>query len=297
MNKQVREAVRRNTSRWRPLALASGRFVDCFLFFLVLGGCAFGIHVLWSTALADARFRMNGETLSLAGAIRECPESVAAFERLGREFNGRSLLDPGLVGDMEKAYRGNVWVKEITGLRRRFPNRVEVEFLLRLPSAQVWHEGAYWMVDMDGVVLPVDGVKKRFANLPEIVGVTPNVIGKRPRAGEPWDDEGVLGALGIMRALWGSPLAEVLPVERVVVNMGALGDRSRLASPRRRFEVVTGQGAVVRWGTFNSGEMPGELGSSEKLYHLQELLRRKESLKPGVSFDVRTRLPGYFVTQ
>ncbi len=292
MDKKVREAVKRNTSRWRFLASASGRFMHTLLFLLVFVGCAVGIYLLWIHALEDPRFRLEGETLALAGAVRECPESIADFERLGHQFTGRSLLDPSLVGDMEKAYGQCVWVKKITRLRRRFPNRMEVEFLLRMPAAQVWHENRYWMVDMDGTVLPVAGSEKMFVNLPEIVGVTPKVIGKRPKAGHLWDDEGVLGALGIMRAFWGSPLAEVLPVERVVVNAGTMA-QSRIGQPRRRFEIVTNQGAVVRWGTYNAYNLPDELSNAEKLYHLQELLLQEESLGSGVCFDIRTRLPGY----
>ncbi len=295
MTSRVQEAVQRQKSRWRRIAPAGWAFLDLAMFFLVAAACAAGVWFLWQKALGDPRFRMEGETLALAGAVRECPESVAELERLGKSFAGRSLLEPGLIGDMEKTYGECVWIKKITKLRRRFPNRMDVEFLLRMPAAQVWHDNRYWLIDLDATVLPVAGTPDLFPNLPEIVGVTPNVIARRPNAGGAWTDEGVLGALGIIRAFWGSPLAEALPVVRVVVNNGAMRDNPPVQDIRRRFEVVTDQGAVVRWGTFNPGELPGELTSSQKLWYLQELLKGEESLAPGVCFDVRTRLPGYTI--
>lgn len=294
MTKKVRDAVRRQKSRRRHIVPAFAAFCRVFLFTLVFGGSLYGVYRLWTTAAADPRFRMDGETLALAGAVRECPESVAELEALGKRFTGRSLFDPTLVSDMRRAYGESVWVKKITHIRRRFPNRVDVEFLIRMPAAQVWHDNKFWLVDNDAALLPVPGSRDRFAALPEIVGVTSDIIGGRPKPGGQWRDPGVAGALGILRAFWGSPLAEALPVGRVVVNAGAFGSGAgRDAAVRRRFEVVTESGAVVRWGTFNPGDVAGELTNSEKLWHLQDLMRREEALRPGVCFDIRTALPGY----
>lgn len=294
VSKTVKKAMDRQKS-WRRHAVPALMLLSrvCLLTVLVLA-CCYGVYFLWLKAMEDPRFRMDGETLALAGSVRECPESLAELEALGRSFGGRSLLDPKLITDMETAYGNCVWVKKITHMRRRFPNRVELEFLLRIPAAQVWHNQRYWMVDADGALLPVEGSPKPFDSLPEIVGVTPRVIDNRPMPGEVWPDEGVAGALGILRAFWGSPLMESMPVARIVVNAGVFtGADNRQREIRRRFEVVTDSGAVVRWGTYNTGNVVGELTSSEKLYQLQELLKMDETLRPGVCFDIRTRLPGF----
>ncbi len=102
-----------------------------------------------------------------------------------------------------------------------------------------------------------------------------------------------------MRAFWGSPLAEALPVARIVVNTGVFrGEDGVEKEIRRRFEVVAENEVVIRWGTFSEGKGGGgELGSAEKMWYLEELLRRDEALRPGVCFDVRTRLPGFTLTE
>lgn len=294
MTKRVKDAMQRQKSRGRLIVPAVLAFLRFFMFVLVVGSSAFGIWRLWQTAINDPRFRTDGEMLVLAGAIRECPESVAELEAIGRKFNGRSLFDPLLLTDIRQAYADSQWVKGVSRMRRRFPNRVEMEFLLRMPEAQVRYDNRYWMVDGDACLLPVAGSPERFPSLPVIAGVTANVVRKPPQPGGKWNDEGVLGALGIMRAFWGSPLAEVVSIDRVVVTTGSFRDADGVdKESRRRFEVVDASGAVVRWGTFNAGELAGELTSAEKLWSLQDLLARDEALRPGVCFDVRTKLPGY----
>lgn len=299
LSKAVKDAVRRSKSPGRHVWPAFGAVLHACMFLAVISACIVGAVMLWRSALEDSRFKMDGETLGMAGAVRECPESVEEIRHIGLAFNGRSILDPTLIGDLERAYQSSVWVKKVTRMRRSFPNRIDLELLLRIPAAQVKNNQRYWLIDQDGVLLPVEGSPTPFAKLPEIVGVTATMITGRPLPGEVWKDEGVAGGLGIMRAFWGSPLSEALPIQRVVVNTGVF--RSEDGSQReirRRFEVVSEGGAVVRWGTFNPGSAgDDELSSSEKMWHLEELLRKDEAMRPGVCFDVRTRLPGFSLLQ
>lgn len=292
--KAVKQAVRQHRSPGRFAGPVFAVVFNLAMFSAICGACVFGVYTLWMHALKDPRFHMNGDTLGIGGAVRECPESIEEISAIGKQFGGRSILDPLLIGDLENAYLESVWVKRVSRMRRSFPNRIDLELHLRLPVAQVLSSQRYWLVDMDGILLPVEGSPKPFANLPEIVGVTARVVGPRPASGEIWNDEGVMGGMGILRAFWGSPLAEALPVDRIVVNTGVYqaGDRSE-KEIRRRFEVVTASGAVVRWGTFNGIDSPDEITSAEKMWNLQDLLRREEALRPGVCFDIRTRLPGF----
>lgn len=295
LSKEVKAAVRRHRSPVRRAAPLAKKAFHLFMLLAVVGGGIFGMALLWRVAMADPRFRIKGDLLGLDGTVRQCPEALPELSGMGARFNGRSLLDPLLVGDLERAYSESVWVRRVTHLRRNFPNRVNLELELRLPAAQVQSGGRYWMVDVDGVLLPVEGAAKPFERLPEIVGVTSRTIGGKPeRAGGRWHDESVTGGLGVMRAFWGSPLSEALPVARVVVNTGVFKSGEGSAREiRRRFEVVTSTGAVVRWGTYNPEISGDELTSAEKMFNLESLLRSEEALRPGMCFDVRTRLPGF----
>lgn len=298
LSREVKGAVRRHTSPCRHLPPFLGKILHWIMFALVCGGCVAGIGLLWHTALGDRRFLLDGETLGLGGSVRQCPESIGELAAIGHQFSGRSLLDPFLVTDLQTAYETSVWVRRVSRMRRSFPNRVDLELQLRLPAAQVKSGRRYWMIDGDGLLLPVAGNAEPFPGLPEIVGVASNTIGNRPDAGEAWVDEGVAGGLGILRVFWGSPLSEALPVQRVVVNTGVFESGGKVREVRRRFDVVTTSGMVIRWGTYNDVQAPGdELTSAEKMWNLQDLLSRDEALRPGVCLDVRTRLPGFSLTQ
>lgn len=296
---KVEAAIRRTKSPGRHVGPALAFLFHLGMLALLFAGVGAGGVLLWKKALSDPRFLLDGATLGMGGAVRQCPESVDELSAIGKRFDGRSLLDPWLVADLASAYSDSVWVKRVSRMRRSFPNRVDVELQLRMPVAQVKEGGRYWLVDMDGVLLPVEGERKPFLKLPAIVGVTASTMANRPKAGQSWPDEGVIGGLGIMKAFWGSPLSGVLPVERVVVNTGVFqreGGGGR--EVRRRFEVVTVSGAVVRWGTFNDvAGGGGELTSAEKMWNLQELLAAEEALNASVCFDVRTRLPGYSLVE
>jgi hypothetical protein len=244
--------------------------------------------------MRDPRFRLDGETLALYGSLRECPESMDELTALARRFAGRSLFDPGLISDIKAAFGESVWIKRIVSLRRSFPNRIEIEYLLRLPAAQVWHDSRFWLVDAGGMLLPAEPSRTPAGDLPEIVGITADVFRGRPAPGSVWNDEGVAGALGVIRAFWGSTLSEALPVGKVLVSAGTFRSGGRDMEKRRRFDVVSTGGVVIRWGTYNPGYAGGEPTSAEKLRALQELLASPE-VAPGVALDVRTRLPGFFL--
>jgi hypothetical protein len=101
----------------------------------------------------------------------------------------------------------------------------------------------------------------------------------------------------IIRAFWNSPLSEIVPVEKVLVTAGVFRHRDREVEKCRRFEVVSRAGTVIRWGAFNSDRLGDEPITVEKLEALKGSLGSRGTLLPGVSFDIRTRLPGFTIIE
>ena len=293
MPKRVGTEVRRHRPLHRLLRQALRFSFRLVMFFLVVGGAVAGAALLWRDAMRDPRFRLDGETLALYGALRECPESVNELAAIGRRFNGRSLFDPALIADLEREFGNSVWIKKMVRLRRAFPNRVEMEYVLRLPVAQVWRDSRHWLIDGEGVLLPARGTAEPFPKLPTIVGVTAATFAARPKPGEIWPDEGIAGALEIISSFWTSPLYETLPVEKVIVSAGIFRQDDRDRQKRRRYEIVAAEGVVIRWGTHNPIPGGGEPSTAEKLRALGELIATPEAMAPGICLDVRTRLPGF----
>jgi hypothetical protein len=264
---------------------------------LILASGVVGVVCLWQEALQDRRFRVAGDTLSLTGAARFSVAARDEVQRLGLKAAGRSLLDPWLLTDLRREYEQSPWVKRVCRLSRVFPNRIAVEFVLRVPAAQVHVQNWYWLVDQDGVLLRVAGAQTPYEGLPEIVGTIPGSIDRQPAYGQTWNDPAVRDALSVLQVLRDSPLSEDLHVRRVLVHRGSFLDQLECRRQQRpRLDLQTSEGVLVRWGTFNGGDLPGELRSADKVTMLSDLLRRQLAV-PGICLDVRTRVPGYALPQ
>lgn len=259
---------------------------------IIFGAAAYGLDHIWSLAEQEERFRVQ-PTVALTQAPGCRPEAARAFHELGNYAAGRSVLDPTLLRELKDAYLRCPWVKRIITIERIFPGQVGVEFVARNPYAQVLKGGYYWLIDDEGVMLPVEGVREPRPGMPVVRGD----IDLRPQDGAVWDDSGVLGALQALQTIRGSALVQALPVAEIVVTRAEYLDRlSRPGRSRPRLEIVTSNGMNILWGTAGE-EYPGELKDAEKIALLRQLVAdgAARDVPEGQSrqLDVRTRIPGF----
>jgi len=266
---------------------------------LIFGGVAYGAVSLWQAGIADERFMIRGDTLSLSLPSRLSAEAVYKIEELGKFPRPRSILDPFLLTDLRAKYEANPWVRQVCQLKRVYPDRLAVEFVLRMPVAQVKsyitpERCFYWQVDDTGMQLPLTSSSQPVPGLVVVEGSTRNALSRHPGAGASWNDRGVKDALGILQTLRASPVSEDLHVKRVIVHTEVYRDvASNLHSRRPRLDIETDEGVLVRWGTFNGGDLPDEVLNAEKVAMLQNLVNRDLAKIPGICLDIRTRVPGF----
>ncbi|MCX7935872.1 MAG: hypothetical protein N3A66_11520, partial [Planctomycetota bacterium] len=285
---------------WRTVIIAAARWLAravlhasplALLSLAAAAGCAF----IWREAWQDKRFCIAGDILSLSQAAGLRPEAVREIERFGSLAAGRSTLDPCLLLDLREQYQSSPWVRRIISLRRVFPDRLELDIVLRTPAAQVRSgggEGYFWLVDEEGVLLPVPGARNPYEALPQIVGAPPEIMGRQPAEGRVWSDPAVSDSLDLLKR-WRTAVPDLTP-QRIVVRRGVFLDscrRRRLDRPR--FEIETREGLTILWGTYNRGDLPDEMSAQEKFAHLQRLRQREVAASSGLCLDVRTRVPGY----
>lgn len=275
------------------LKAVSGVVIAAMPLLLILGGAATGLALLWQQAMDNPRYRIAGDTVSLAGAASRWPEAKREVIMLAKKLEGRCILSPTLIADIRADYERSPWVRRVCGLRRLFPNRLSIEFVLRAPVVQVRQNGYYWLVDRDCRLLPVDKNRTPKKNLPEVLAATPRAIARRPHNGERWQDQGIRDAIGVVETIQGSPVSEDLNIKKVLVHGGGLIDTLRRLRKRPRLDLETHEGVLIRWGTFNGGDLPDELLSGEKIWMLRDLIRREFSMYPGIKLDVRTKVAGY----
>jgi hypothetical protein len=270
----------------RALAAAGVRTLRALPLCIIAAAVTAASLLAWREAMADPRFRVDASAQALGPAPAHCDAAMPELRRLALVAAGRSTLDPLLPGDVRRAYESSPWVRGVRSVRRVFPDALAVEFLLRTPVAQVKHRDYYWLVDEDFVLLPVPGSRHAREGLPEVTGE----VGRPPREGETWGDDGLADAVGVLRALRSSALSDELTPVRLEVRRSSFLDRlQRKRHTRPRIDVVTAEGVTIRWGRYNRGDFPDEMRTAEKIAMLRNLLAQDAAAVRGIRLDVSTR--------
>ena len=252
---------------------------------------ALGVIKLWQKGMQSDLFKLR-PAIFIANGKDYSEDAIYEFNRLSGYFAGKSLLEPGLLDKVRQVYSSSPWVEEVCSLRRVYPNKISIEFVPRYAAVQVRHDGYYWLVARDGVLLPADGVKKAYPGLPIIKGD----IEKRPENGHIWHSDGVSGALKAFAELNDSDIADELQVSGIEIKAPGFIDRlKRPGKSRPRLLIKTDKNITIMWGTCE-GSYPGELRPAEKIFMIRKLLSAwhiKGDMNKNICFDVRTKVAGY----
>lgn len=247
----LRALLRRGAWGAIPVALAAAAY-------------AFGVWGLWGYARSMERVpvRTDPVLLDAEPPALLAPDELAAVLSAGRAGAGASLYDADLAPRIAASYEASPWVRRVLSVRRRFPDRVEVELALRRPFAYVQSGRFHVLVDADGVRLPrlPEAVPDR--KLPVLVGAR----GAMPGFAEPWSDASVRDALAILARVDGR--LEALPgARRIAVREARLEAGERPAVVFR-----TDAGIEILWGECD-GRLRASLPTTqEKLDALASLL-------------------------
>ncbi|GEM_PF-1872360 len=254
---------------------------------LVLGGFLVGLAALWHTACRAQAFEVKDTGPPLFTDADLPLEGRAELGYLQHAAVGVHLLRPGALASVRGAYEASPWVARIDRLERDIARgSVRAELTVRLPAAQLVHEGFAYPIDAHGVLLS----DIRMGQLDPQLPVIRCSLSSLPAPGEVCPGRELAQALGVLRAVDRSVLSDMLNVREVRVQTYAFYDvelRRRTTQPS--VDLYTDQGARIRWGPFNAGDDPSELRTSEKIARLRRILGRGVPLDDGSVIDVRTR--------
>lgn len=182
---------------------------------------------------------------------------------------GRSVFEPGLAGELAKAYEASPWIERVGAVRLHYPARVSVEHMApRIPFARVDADGGYLVVDRNGYVLPM------------LAGDLAST-GPRPYASATWLDLPSVVGVCCQRRNGGERVVEAEAQEglRLIETAGDILKHSPGAlravrvqrEPAGTWRVFTAGGPVIEWGYWSDERrVEGEPASAIK----QDTLRR-----------------------
>jgi hypothetical protein len=172
------------------------------------------------------------------------------------------LHDPELPVRLARAFDMHPWVRRVVRVDVRHPAAATVEVECREPVAMVGVDGGLLAVDAEGYVLPsADFTAESAAGYPRLTG-----IGSSPQGpeGALWGDAAVEEGATLARVIgpeWGT--------------LGLVECRPAAAEPGstagRAWELVDGEGRVIRFGSAPGRESVGEPSAAAKVARLQTL--------------------------
>lgn len=123
-----------------------------------------GLTALWKSVTARREFLVQPAQISLdKDGKEEMVKKWVRVEEMKRDFlrtdttrvlaNWHSIFKSNLASMTREAYLSSPWVRDVILVRKVFPNRLDIELQLREPYAIIQHQGKYYVVDVDGVIL------------------------------------------------------------------------------------------------------------------------------------------------
>jgi hypothetical protein len=217
---------------------------------------------------------------------RQCPwltpADVAAINSGVDTASRSSLFERDICAQVARSYQGNPWVEQVVAVRRRFPDRVEVELAIRRPFASVHRGGLYYLVDHSGCRLPVVAAFRPDSRYPVIAGVG----SVPPAAGEIWGDECLNDALRLAELL-----NEVLAGRGAAARLTLIDVKkpARAHDLRPQMIAQTAGGTEIDWGSFNETRTYTLPSVSDKRAELERQLRLIPDLAAVSCIRVRFR--------
>lgn len=240
-----------------------------------------GVWCLWQYAASRAR----PPAAPLADA-RQCrwltPRDLTEINGAARFVGASTLYDRDVCRRLAEAYAANPWVERVSAVRRRFPDRIEVEMEIRRPVACVRRPAGLIPVDRSACRLPGDAASAGAAELPVIGGVW----SAAPAPGRTWRDDSLADALRLIEllnaALAGHGPSMRLAAVEVRPSNSAYDRRPQLAAR-------TAGGLLIEWGGYSESATFLFPSAAEKRADLLRLLDEAPDLGAVGCISVRTR--------
>ena len=228
------------------------------------------------------RFQVNVGSIAVANAPDWVQGDLIKRDlRLQLIPEHANILDPGLIPGLVSKYQSTDrdirkklhWLREITHVRKKYPNTLELKLSLRKPVACVRQGSREFLTDSLGVRLPARYYKQ--AGQPELMRVI-GLEGRAPDEGERWiDSEALLGGLSAVEHISNEEVRYKAGITTVDVSNFA----GRKAETESRIVLWTKMQTRILWGRSDRNKKFGDLTYQDKLENLGRALREYPDLK------------------
>lgn len=223
----------------------------------------------WTRARRQERFVVTAQELRQLAWPSWCTEAMARRIAESLPFEPQYYsTDRNATARIAAAYKQSSWVRRVHYVRKAYPNRIAAAVELRQPVLAVPFATQYYLVDRDGVRLPVQYPRWPVdeVQVPVLTGIRPGP----PPAHGVWQDAAVLDALAVLAAV--EQCDEIASIRITEVDLSNL--HGRIDPRQSEIVLVTDTQSRILWGRSPRTAAFGEHPVEEKVSKLGELLRQ-----------------------
>ncbi len=267
--------------------------VNALLGFLLLVTVAAGVYYGWRTwgrsALARLNHRVDVENLQVTPQPTWIGGNIVNQVYDDSSLAELSLLDEELTLKVYGAFEMHPWVAKVDRVGKRPGGALVVDLHYRQPIAKVEipadmtsnNRESVLPIDADAVLLPTIHLRNQLDALPLLrIWVSQNLAPWPNDAGETWRDARVAGAARIASLL--AEQWQEFGLYRIrAYSIDTDNDQEGL------FQLETGEGELIVWGSAPGKEQPNEQLAAEKLQSLHHHFSQRVRSEPGMMLDLR----------
>ncbi len=259
------------------------------------GGTVFSFCLLREQVRSLPEFKVNVGNISVADAP-EWVDGLMIKNDLKRMLipPQANILDASLIPDLITKYRETDedtrkrlhWLREITYVRKKYPNTLELKLSLRKPVARVMQDGEPYLTDSLGVRLPSKYYRK-VPGEPDLLCIK-GVRGRVPDEGAKWSDtEALLAGISTVEDV----AEHESRVNAGITTVDVSNFGGRIDMSQTHIVLWTYTQTRVLWGHARSHPGFDDLTPEEKLHNLNRELAGIRDLKEIDYIQVYSRKP------
>lgn len=260
------------------------RFVvsSCIIIFMI-----WGIQKIWYSLIELSIFQVSPATFSFHTPSWMNDHFTDDIKHLVALNDQYGMYEDNLTKKIAEIYGRLVLVKNVESVKRVFPNKLAIKFVLRKPIAIVKSRNSLYLVDHEGVLLPKEyyTLKNTEYDSPYIQS---NKLARLPLYGKEWDDKGVKAGIALVKFLRANNIHNIFKIVSVDVSNVC----KRNSAGQSDIVLWTENNTQIRWGCSPLCNEQNELPDEEKLQNLLSIAKTEgTNLRLMEYVDVRWKKP------
>ncbi|MDR4508809.1 MAG: hypothetical protein MRJ65_11345 [Candidatus Brocadiaceae bacterium] len=287
-NINVRQLIYRVFGTTNKLQKALQPFLlKCIVLICIIIFATWGCKKIWYSVTDLSVFKISPSTFSFhvpSWMTSRFSDDIKDLSALNTHYR---MYENNLTHKIASIYEEIILVKKVESIKRIFPNKINIKFVLRKPVVLVKSKNNSYLLDDECVLLPME-----YYTLPnkeyDSPYITSSKLSKIPLYGSKWNDKRIEAGILLVKFLRENNIHTILNI--ICVDVSNVCKRSN--SGKSDIVLRTKNNTQILWGCSPLCNKFKELSDEEKLQNLLSIAKSEGiHLRRMKSIDVRWNKP------